>query len=147
VCQTAPHITQHGLCAHQLCINMCSSLCNTSLRFSLLLSSHPLPSSSPFGKCKAVWQYIRIDLPAQQGPPPLCQAVDIVSNAPGVMAPRPFRSKASQPSKLQGSGRVVTPATPSSPHLVFEFHQRTLRGRFSDIEEYVSVTGTLLEPV
>ena len=34
-------ITQHGLCAHQLCINMCPHLCNTSLRVRTDLANRP----------------------------------------------------------------------------------------------------------
>jgi len=74
---------------------------------------------------------------------PLRRGVDIVPK-PGIITPRPLCSKAGQPSKLLGSGRLQlrprrVPALPL--RMVSEFHQRT----FSNTEGRTLAFETLLE--
>ena len=76
------------------------------------------------------------------GPHPLCRDMDIVSKPhiwnhnTGVVS-----FECWPPSEIQGSGKAAIPATSiqlvpmSSPYLGFEFHRRTLGGRFLDIEQ------------
>jgi len=62
--------TQHGLCAPSIMVYI-HVLCTHEYHFASLFSSPTILSSHTLsqGKCRAVWQYIRIDLPTQQRRP------------------------------------------------------------------------------